>query len=181
MTGGAPRLVVNQVQGHSELTSKTRLAMNMQVGLSPCCPLSVLGPSRAVKCFAAVSPRLQCQCSLEVLERRHMRRRTSWHARGRRSRSWCPSAREARGSLPACAAPCSAWPQAKACITSLVSHQPCRVKHRPVQHACARAGRVWITKPGGRNRGRGIEVFDSMRDIERHLASQPCADPAPPA
>ena len=39
MTGGAPRLVVNQVQGHSELTSKTRLAMNMQVWSPPCCPL----------------------------------------------------------------------------------------------------------------------------------------------
>lgn len=51
----------------------------------------------------------------------------------------------------------------------------------PEQHVCACAGRVWITKPGGRNRGRGIEVFDSMRDIERHLASQPCAVPAPPA
>lgn len=50
-----------------------------------------------------------------------------------------------------------------------------------MQHVCACAGRVWITKPGGRNRGRGIEVFDSMRDIERHLASQPCAVPAPPA
>ena len=47
-----------------------------------------------------------------------------------------------------------------------------------MQHTCACAGRVWITKPGGRNRGRGIEVFDSMRDIERHLASQPCAVPA---
>jgi hypothetical protein len=32
-------------------------------------------------------------------------------------------------------------------------------------------------KPGSRNRGKGIEVFDSMRDIERHLAAQrraPC-------
>ena len=39
MTGGAPRLVVNQVQGHSELTSKTRLAMNMQV-----CGATLLSP-----------------------------------------------------------------------------------------------------------------------------------------
>jgi len=31
---------------------------------------------------------------------------------------------------------------------------------------------VWIMKPGSRNRGKGIEVFDSMRDIERHLAAQ---------
>ena len=39
------------------------------------------------------------------------------------------------------------------------------------------AGRVWIVKPGSRNRGKGIEVFDSIRDIERHLAAQRCAGP----
>jgi hypothetical protein len=33
-------------------------------------------------------------------------------------------------------------------------------------------GSVWIVKPGMLNRGRGIEVFNSVADVEKHLSSQ---------
>ena len=36
----------------------------------------------------------------------------------------------------------------------------------------ARTRGVWIVKPGASNRGRGIEVFDSVPAVEKHLAAQ---------
>lgn len=33
-------------------------------------------------------------------------------------------------------------------------------------------GKVWLVKPGFMNRGRGIEIFDSQKDILSHLAKQ---------
>ncbi|KAK9837470.1 hypothetical protein WJX81_004829 [Elliptochloris bilobata] len=106
-SGGAPRRVVSQLQGHAELTSKTRLAVNMQAH--------------------AAAHKMAC--------------------------SWTPTT----FVVP---------------VGAGGARQLARLR-RAVQRLAESEGRVWITKPGGKNRGRGIEVFESMRDIERHLAAQP--------
>lgn len=50
---------------------------------------------------------------------------------------------------------------AQKCLENVQSADP--------QHLLNGSGKIWIVKPGGKSRGRGISLFSDINDIRNHI------------